>query len=140
MPKLPNQILLQIISGVSEVMKRLNLNLNQEDPQIYKDSPYLADYVSGMMLTIICYCFLGDTDIASLFSQRLIQAVPLLPSPSYNYLIVHSYYWAGRSFLAEMKKKPAEQMLHKTKKFKGKYEFVIDNKIDRVLQDIKKLN
>ena len=68
MPKLPNQVLLHIISSISDIMKRLNLNLNLEDPQVYKDSPYFADYVSGMMLTIICYCFLGDTDIASLFS------------------------------------------------------------------------
>ena len=68
MPKLPNVILLQIITNVSDIMKRINLNLNCLDPSIYKDSPYFADYVSGMMLTIICYCFLGDSDIAALFS------------------------------------------------------------------------
>ena len=68
MPKLPNSILLQIITNITDVMKKANLNLNCENPVIYKDSPYLPDYVSGMMLTIICYCFLGDSDIAALFS------------------------------------------------------------------------
>ena len=112
-------------------MKKINLNLNCADPAIYKDSPYLADYVSGMMLTIICYCFLGDSDIAYLFSQRLIKAIVLLPQ-QYNYLIVHSYYWAGRSHLAEMDKKGADILLNKARKYK-KYEFPIDNKIERVL-------
>ena len=49
-------------------MKRINVSINCKDPTEYKDSPYLADYVSGMMLTIISYCFLGDTEIANLFS------------------------------------------------------------------------
>eukprot|EP00347_Sterkiella_histriomuscorum_P010935 403374369 len=136
MPKLPNSILLQIISNITDIMKKINLNLNCADPSLYQDSPYFADYVSGMMLTIICYCFLGDSDIAMLFGQRLIKAVPLLPS-HYNYLAVHSYYWAGRAFFAESDKKNAELMLNKARKYK-KYEFPIENKIERVLADIKK--
>lgn len=68
MPKLPNAILLQIITNVSELLKKIDMNLNCPDPSTYKDSLYFPDYVSGMMLTIISYCFLGDSDIAVLFS------------------------------------------------------------------------
>ncbi|CDW85401.1 UNKNOWN [Stylonychia lemnae] len=136
MPKLPNTILLQIISNITDIMRKVNLSLNCADPSTYKDSTYFPDYVSGMMLTIVCYCFLGDSDIAQLFSYRLIKAIVHLPQ-HYNYLAVHSYYWAGRSMLAESNKREAEQMLLKAKKYK-KYEFSIDNKIERVLQDIKK--
>jgi len=67
MPKLPNSILVQIISNITQIMDKVELNLNFEDPSVYKDSPYFADYVSGMLLTIISYCFLGDSDIGALF-------------------------------------------------------------------------
>lgn len=53
-----------------------------------------------MMLTIICYCFLGDSDIAYLFSKRLVSAVNLLPSHC-NYVIVHSLYWSARVSFVE---------------------------------------
>ena len=135
MPKLPNSILLQIITNISDIMKRINLSLNNEDPSLYKDSPYLSDYVSGMMLTIICYCFLGDFDIATLFGKRLIIAIEYLPS-QYNYLVVHSMYWVARCFIVEEHKKEAEALLVKAKKYK-KYEFLIDAKIDKVLQDLR---
>ena len=136
MPKLPNAILLQIINNVSEVLKGHGLNLNSQDPSIYKDNAYFPDFISGMMLTIICYCFLGDSDIAYLFSQRLVRIIPFLPH-LFTYLKVHSYYWAARSYAAESDKKGAQDLLLKAKKFK-KYEFNIDSKIDRVLSDLKK--
>ena len=68
MPKLPNSILLQIIASINDTLKTIKISLNCQDPSIYKDSPYLPEYVSAMLLTIVAYCFLGDTDIASLFS------------------------------------------------------------------------
>jgi hypothetical protein len=107
------------------------MSLNCEDPSVYKDSPHFVDYINAMMITIVSYCFLGDTDIAILFSKRLILAVPHLNS-KFNYLAVHCLYWAARSYMAEGNIKGAEILLTRAKKYK-KYEFPIDAKIDKVL-------
>lgn len=112
------------------------MSLNTEDPSIYSESPYLSDYVSGMMLTIICYCFLGDQEVATLFSDRLVRATALLP-PHYSYLAVHGLYWVGRCYFSVGMMKEAEVALLKAKKYK-KYEFDISVKLDRVLADLKK--
>jgi len=107
MPKLPNSILLQIVANIGASLKKINISLNCEDPLQYRDSVYLPEYVSGMMITIICYCFLGDSDIACLFSHRLVKGALAL-SPKYNYLTVHSLYWCARSLMSEGDYKSAE--------------------------------
>lgn len=72
MPKLPNSILLQVITEIQSLMKRLKFNLNCATPMDYIGNPNFPDFVSGLMLTIVCYCFLGDSEIALLFSARLV--------------------------------------------------------------------
>ena len=112
------------------------MSVNCQDPSEYKNSEYLVEYVSGMMLIIICYCFLGNTEIAILFSDRLVKVLPFLPL-NFNYLVVHGYYWSARSHFAEENLKRASAYLIKAKKVK-KYDFPIDAKLDRVLSDVRK--
>jgi hypothetical protein len=76
MPKLPNAILLQIVTDIQSMLRKIGFSLNCENPlEEYSESVYFPDYVSGLMLTIVCYCFLGDSEIALLFSERLIMSL-----------------------------------------------------------------
>jgi len=136
MPKLPNAVLLEIIRNISRIFEGFGLNLNSEQPDPYFSSPYLPEYVSGMMVTVIAYCFLGDSDIAALFSDRLVAAVGHLGG-AYNYLTVHSLYWAARAWLAEGEKKKAEKLLIRARRCK-RCEFPIERKIEIVLADTRK--
>jgi len=75
MPKLPNSVLLQVITEIQSIMKKLDMNLNCSTPKQYIGHPFFPDFVSGLMLTIVCYCFLGDSEIALLFSARLVSVI-----------------------------------------------------------------
>jgi len=85
---------------------------------------------------MIAYCFLGDSDIAAMFGERLLPVIQIL-APQYAYLKVHGWYWVARAFVSEGNKPEAVKLLNKAKRMK-KYEFDIEKKIERVLVDIRK--
>ena len=82
-PKMPNSVLLRIISKVQDALALIEINLGsnlKEQELLHMNPAHVAEIVSGNIIVMIAYCFLGDSDIAALFGERLLPIIDhLLP-------------------------------------------------------------
>lgn len=137
LPKLPDEYLKRILDKVEEFKNSLTLNVQKLKILLTannKSDPDIIEYFSASLISLICNCLLGDTDIACHIYDSIKHFIVLIPE-DYAYLTPHIEYWVGRALIAEERGKEAKTVLKNALKHK-KHEFNIANKIKKVLGEV----
>jgi len=138
LPKLPDQNLMAILEQVELYQNSLSLDLFQLESYLStncREDPFIIEFFSATMVRIVCYCLMGDTDIACEIYKNCSKFLPLLPEDS-GYMVYHIEYWVGRALVSEERPEEAKALLKGLLKRK-KCEFSLNTRIRKILSDIK---
>lgn len=137
MPKLSDNIIMEIIEQVEEYQASLTLYEEQLDSYLKtnsKEDPLIIEYLSTILIKVVSYCLLGDTDIAcGVFKAN--QKYFSLLSEEYAYIISHTEYWASRALISENEPLEAKAMLKALLK-KKKGEFSLNSRVRKILSEL----
>lgn len=135
---MPDQNLLSMLEQVEEYHASLSIDHAQLESYLNtnsKEDPFIVEYFSTIMIRIVNYCLLGDTDIACEIYKKNSRYFSIIPD-EFAYMVVHIEYWVGRALVSESRSEEAKAMLKGLLKRK-KTDFSINTRIRRVLADIK---
>lgn len=112
LPKVPDENLENIVEDLNDYQQMLSGSFDMT-----KSNPALPDYVSSILVNVVCNCLLGETELACEMYKSVKPSLNRLPE-QYAYLIHHLEYWIGRALAEDGKINEAKEMLKASMKRK----------------------